>query len=236
MSAVALALAASLTLTASPLSAQSADKKAQDAVGSYMVIIAISKMCNFNVSKPVQDAVGGNIDALKGKAKMSDSELGQTLEQSIAELAKNKGKFCDPGQAQFDKLIPVFAAQASEAATGLGVALLPVPANVASAPAAPSPTVFSVSEKDREAFRNLLISAHMLEAVSDLCKIEMSNKEVLNLDRVQYYFRGRGNFSSAEVKQIVDTVEKQAADSKATVCSPKWPFKETLTTMLDLIK
>ena len=234
-----------LIFSANHVQAQTVEKKAQDAVGSYLVIIAISKMCGFNVAKPVKDAVGSNIDALKVKAKMKDAELDQTLGQSIKELGKNKEKFCGPGQAQFDKLIPVFASQASEAAAGLGVALAPVPANFASsapevaAPAAAPPVqgaAFAVSEKERDAFRNLLISAHMLEAVSDQCKITLTNKEVLNLDRVQYYFRGRGNFSVGDVKQIVDTVEKQVTDNKATVCSPKWPFKDTLATMLEMIK
>src|SRR5476651_237109 len=63
----------------SPASAQSAAEKAQGGLGGYLAILAIGKLCNFDLDKPATEAIVSNINAPQKTAKMTDAELDQSL-------------------------------------------------------------------------------------------------------------------------------------------------------------
>lgn len=219
---------------ASPASAQSAAEKAaekaQGGLGGYLAILAIGKLCNFDLDKPATEAIVANINALQKPAKMTDAELDQSLAALVDAFKKRPNSPCAAGANEYPAMAVAMAKGAEKEAEGSGVTLKPVPARqVAAAKAAPV-------KDPKEAARNMLIAAHMIEAVADECKIKITDKESLDLDRVQYYFRGKADATAAEVKEIVTVVEKEAADSRKKVCAPDWGFRSTLDTLLATIK
>ena len=217
-------------LVPSQVFAQSVTDKAQGGVGGYLAILAIAKLCKYDLDKPTTEILVGNINALQPKAKLSDAEMDQAMDSLVASFAKRKDSPCADGLNEFYTMASAMAAGAQKEADGSGVALKTLPprsAKTAAAPAAKDP---------KEAARNMLIAAHMIEAVSDECKIKLTDKESLDLDRVQYYFRGKADLTAAEVKEIVGAVEKEAEASHKKVCAPEWGFRSTLDTLLAVIK
>ena len=219
-----------LILTATPLFAQTEQQSASDSIATYIPIPAIAELCRFNLAKPVDDATAANVKALQSKAKTSDAELGALYQSSLTELGKSKDKFCDGGQAKFDAMIPVFARTAETAAAAAGVKVQPIPANTAAQVAAPS------VDKAKEAAKNMLTAAIMLEQISDLCGIDLTGKESLNIDRAQYLYRGQAGLSAAEVSTMTDALEEETKKSKDKVCAPSWGFKAAFEKMIQSIK
>ncbi len=226
-------LIGALLLTASPAMAQSAAEKAQGGIGGYLAIMAIGQLCKFELDKAATEVIVGNINALQPKAKLSDADLDAALKGLIDSFGMRKDSPCAAGQAEYFNMAVAMSKGAEKEAEGSGVTLKAVPARPATAAVKSAPPA---ADKAKEAAKNLLIAAHMIEAVADECKIEISSKDSLDLDRVQYYFRGKADLSVKEVKQIVDAVEEEAKNSHKTVCAPEWGFKSTLKTMIDMIK
>ena len=214
---------------ASPASAQSAADKAQGGIGVYLAILAIGKLCNFDLDKPTTEAIVANINALQKTSKLSDAEIDQAMASLVDSFKKRKDSPCAAGANEFPAMAAAMSKGAEKEAEGSGVALKALPARQA---AAVKPAV----KDPKEAAKNMLIAAHMIEAVADECKIKISDKESLDLDRVQYYFRGKADATAAEVKEIVAVVEKEAEASRKKVCAPEWGFRETLDTLLAAIK
>lgn len=213
---------------ASPASAQSAAEKAQGGLGGYLAILAIGKLCNFDLDKPATETIVGNINALQKTAKMTDAELDQSLAALVDAFKKRKDSPCAAGASEYPTMAAAMAKGAEKEAEGSGVTLKALPARQA---AAKTP-----AKDPKEAAKNMLIAAHMIEAVADECKIKITDKESLDLDRVQYYFRGKADLTAAEVKEIVAAVEKEAEASHKKVCAPDWGFRATLDTLLATIK
>lgn len=233
---LAAALTAALMFTSSQASAQSAAEKAQGGIGGYLAILAIGQLCKFELEKPMTEAIVANINALQPKAKMTDAELDAGLKGLVDALGKRKPSPCAGGQTEYYAMAAAMAKGAEKEAEGSGVALKPVPPRAAAA-AKPAPVpAAKTAPSPKEAAKNMAIAAHMLEAISDECKIELTSKESLALDRVQYYFRGKADLTAAEVKAIVEAVEQEAKKTRAQVCAPEWGFKATLKTMLETIQ
>jgi len=216
-------------LASTSAQAESAADKAQGGIGGYLAILAIGKLCKFDLDKPTTEAIVGNINALQKTAKLSDAELDQAMNSLVDSFAKRKPSPCAGGASEFAAMAVGMSKGAEKEAEGSGVTLKALPARAAAPAKAPA-------KDPKEAAKNMAIAAHMIEAIADECKIEINSKDSLNLDRVQYYFRGKADLSAAEVKAIVDAVEKEAHDSHKTVCAPEWGFRGTLDTLLATIK
>lgn len=221
-----------ITLLATPARAQTATDKAQGGIGGYLAILAIAKLCKYDVDKPTTEAIVANINALQPKSKLSDAEIDQAMESMLASFAKRKESPCAGGLNEFYTMASAMAVAARKEAEGSGVALKDLPARAAKAAASTAPA----TKDPKAAAKNMVIAAHMIEAVADECKIKLSDKESLDLDRVQYYFRGKADLTAAEVKEIAAAVEKEAEGSHKTVCAPEWGFRQTLDTLLATIK
>jgi hypothetical protein len=217
-------------LITSPASAQTAAEKAQGGIGGYLAILAIGKLCNFELNKSTTEVVVGNISALQKTSKLSDADIDQAMAGLIDSFKKRKDSPCAGGGKDFDLMTAAMAKSAENEAAGSGVALKALPVRTATSAEPPA------AKDPKEAAKNMVIAAHMIEAVADECKIKMSDKESLDLDRVQYYLRGKADLTAAEVKEIVAVVEKQAEESRRQVCAPEWGFRSTLDTLLATIK
>lgn len=205
--------------------ASAAADKAQGGIAGYMVIMGISKLCNFDVKDPLATAVVGNINALKSTAGWTDKDLDTTMEQVIAALGKSKDTYCAPGANVFYSKIPQFEANAIKEADGSGVKLKPLPA-ADSAPTA------AAKAPDAEENLNLAI---MLEAVSDECDIKLKDGESLKIDRVQYYWRGKGDISAKKFSDLQKFWEDKVKTDHAKVCAKEFGFRPAFETALKTI-
>ena len=172
---------------------------AQAGIANYSIIIAISQMCSFDLDKSTKETVVANVGLLMPKAKFTDKDMDDVLAGSIATLSKDKDKYCGPGLAVFKEKIPIFEKLAIEAAKPTGVSLKPL-------------TVAATPAKDpKELAAQMLDFSIMAEAISDECKFKLKDGESLAIDRAEYYWRGKADYTA---KQFEDLQTKWEEDLK----------------------
>jgi hypothetical protein len=113
-------------------------QKAQNGIGGYMAIVAISKLCDFTLDPAAVNTILGNINVLKPGSELTDKELDDILDRTVATFGKDKQKYCDPGQAAFVSGVAEMAKLAAAEAEGSGIRLKPVEAPQPAAAATPA--------------------------------------------------------------------------------------------------
>ncbi len=219
MALAAVFMAAAVDLK--PARAADAAEKAQGGIAGYLVIVAVSKMCNFNVDQPIRDTVTANINALQPVSKWSDKDIDDALKGVNDQLAKSKDKFCGPGVDVFYSKIKDFEKVATNEAQGSGVTLKPLPARAAADPKA--------------AALEQLNLAIMLEAVSDECPIKLKDGESLKIDRVEYYWRGKADYSAKQFADLQKFWEDKTKAEHAKVCAKDFGFRAAFEESLKTI-
>ena len=240
-----------LLLAAAPAAAQSPREAAIGALRNYLSVMAIAKLCGFELEKPMVAAIVANINALQPASGLSDKDLDGMLLNSVQSYGRTKAAFCAPGLDSFYGLVPDYLKAARDEAAASGVTLLavpervvaappPPPATVAPAPAAapqpPEPLPQPAVDKDKEAAVAMLNQAIMVEAVAYQCKITLSGPESLMVDRAQYYWRGRANYTPAQFKVVQEFWETDTAKSEEKYCAAAFGFRARLEAALNSIK
>jgi len=229
-----------LLLAASPAGAQTPREAAIGALRNYLSIMAIAKMCNFELDKAVVAAVVDNITALQPVSQLTDKDLDGMLANAVQSFGKTKAAFCAPGLDGFYGLMPEFTKGARDEAAGSGVTLKPIPGRVVASPpppaAVPAPPPAPAINKDKEAAVSMLNQAIMIDTVAFQCKIKLEGAEALTVDRAQYYWRGRANYTPSQFKAVQEFWEADAARNEAKYCSPGFGFRARLDAVLASIK
>ncbi len=198
--------------------------KAQGGIAGYLMIVGISKMCNFDIEKPIVDATVANINALQPVSKWSDKDIDDALKGVTDQLAKSKDKFCGPGIDVFYTKIKDFEKIAMNEADGSGVTLKPLPA------------VTSAKAKDpKDAAFEQLNLAVMLEAISDECSIKLKDGESLKIDRVEYYWRGKADYTAKQFADLQKFWEDKTKKEHAKVCAKDFGFRAAFEESLKTI-
>jgi hypothetical protein len=129
-------------------------QKAQNGIGGYIAIVAISKLCDFALDPAAVNTILGNINVLKPESQLTDKELDDVLDRTVATFGKDKQKYCGPGQAGFVSGVAEMAKLAAAATEGSGIRLKPLepPQPAAAAPVAPAgPATAMITGSDIEA-------------------------------------------------------------------------------------
>lgn len=197
--------------------------KAQGGIAGYLMIVGISKMCSFDIEKPIVDATVANINALQPVSKWADKDIDDALKGVTEQLGKSKDKFCGPGIDVFYSKIPEFEKVAVNEAQGSGVTLKPLPGR---ATKAADPKAAALEQL------NLAI---MLEAVSDECSIKLKDGESLKIDRVEYYWRGKADYSAKEFADLQKFWEDKTKKEHAKVCAKDFGFRAAFEESLKTI-
>lgn len=100
-----------------------ATAKAQDGIGGYMSIVALTKLCNLSLDPPVMEVVVGNINALQPIAKMTDQQLDAVLEGLLKTFTPEKTKYCGGGLAGLNAIATEVASNAMAGSQGSGASL-----------------------------------------------------------------------------------------------------------------
>ncbi len=82
----------------------------------------------------------------------------------------------------------------------------------------------------------MLNQAIMVETVAFQCKITLSGPEALMVDRAQYYWRGRANYTPAQFKVVQEFWEADVAKSEDKYCAAAFGFRVRLEAVLNSIK
>jgi hypothetical protein len=197
--------------------------KAQGGIAGYLVVVAISKMCKFDLEKPLVEATTANINALQPVSKWSDKEIDQALDGVTAQLATSRDKLCGGGIDGFYSKLPEFEKIAINEAQGSGVKLIPLPGRAAKA-----------VDPKAEAFDKLNM-AIMLEAVSDECQIKLKDGESLKIDRVEYYWRGKADYTAKQFADLQKFWEDKTKAEHAKVCAKDFGFRAAFDDALKTI-
>ena len=230
-----------LLLAASPSLAQTPREAAIGALRNYLSIIAISKMCNFELDKPVVAAVVDNINTLQQVARLTDKDLDGMLGNSVQSFSRTRAAFCAPGLDGFYGLIPELTKGVRDEAAASGVALKAIPSRdvasvppvpAAKPPQAPAPAI----DKDKEAAVSMLNQAIMIETVAFQCKIKLDGVEALTVDRAQFYWRGRANYTPSQFKVVQEFWEADAARNEEKYCAAAFGFRTRLDAVLASVK
>lgn len=229
-----------LLLAAGPAAAQSPREAAIGALRNYLSVMAVAKLCGFELEKPIVAAIVANINALQPASGLSDKDLDGMLANSVQSYGRTKAAVCAPGLDSFYGLMPDYLKAARDEAAGSGVTLLAVPErSVAAPPPAPPPPVppsQPAAGEDKEAAVAMLNQAIMVETVAFQCKITLSGPEALTVDRAQYYWRGRANYTPAQFKVVQDFWETDAAKNEEKYCAAAFGFRARLEAVLNLVK
>ncbi len=237
-----------LLLAPSPAAAQSPREAAIGALRNYLSVMAIAKLCGFELEKPMVAAIVANINALQPASGLSDKDLEGMLANSVQSYGRTKAAFCAPGLDNFYVLVPDYLKAARDEAAGSGVTLLAVPERVVAAPPPaavaapapppppPAPPPAPAVDKDKEAAVAMLNQAIMVETVAFQCKITLSGPESLMVDRAQFYWRGRANYTPAQFKVVQDFWETDAAKNEDKYCAAAFRFRARLDAVLNSIK
>jgi hypothetical protein len=206
-------------------SAQAAPaEKAQGGIAGYLSIVSISKMCKFNIDPAIRDAVTANINALQPVSKWSDKDIDNALKTVDDQLASSKDKLCGPGIDVFYSKLKDFEKIATTEADGSGVTLKPLPA----------PASAKAKDPKDAAFEQLNL-AIMLEAVSDECSIKLKDGESLKIDRVEYYWRGKADYSAKQFADLQKFWEDKTKAEHAKVCAKDFGFRAAFEESLKTI-
>lgn len=197
--------------------------KAQGGIAGYLVVVAISKMCKFDLEKPLVEATTANINALQPVSKWSDKEIDQALDGVTGQLAKSKDALCGGGIDGFYAKLPEFEKIALNEAQGSGVKLIPLPGRAAK-PVDPKAAAF-----------DQLNLAIMLEAVSDECSIKLKDGESLKIDRVEYYWRGKADYTAKQFADLQKFWEDKTKAEHAKVCAKDFGFRAAFEDSLKTI-
>ena len=234
-----------LLLAAGPAAAQSPRDAAIGALRNYLSVMAIAKLCGFELEKPIVAAIVANINALQPASGLSDKDLDGMLANSVQSYGRTKAAYCAPGLDSFYALVPDYLKAAKDEAAASGVTLLaipervvaaPPPAPVAAPPPPPAPPPLPAIDKDKEAAVAMLNQAIMVDTVAFQCKITLSGPEALMVDRAQYYWRGRANYTPAQFKAVQEFWEADAAKSEEKYCAAAFGFRARLEAVLNSIK
>ena len=242
-----------MLVAAGPAAAQTPREAAIGALRNYLSVMAIAKLCGFELEKPIVAGIVANINALQPASGLSDKDLDGMLANSVQSYGRTKAAVCAPGLDSFYGLMPDYLKAARDEAAASGVTLLaiperfvaaPPPAPVAPppppAPAAPppppAPPPAPAVDKDKEAAVAMLNQAIMVETVAFQCKITLSGPEALTVDRAQYYWRGRANYTPAQFKVVQEFWETDAAKSEDKYCAAAFGFRARLEAVLNSIK
>ena len=213
-----------------PSVAQTAAEKAQQAIGTYISVIAVAKTCQFTVAEPVRNAVEANMRALQAPSGLTDPQIETAIKDGSAKVEANKAQICAMDTARFEGFMAGQFEVASAAGKAAGVTPIPVPLASAPAPAAPA-----VEDKQKQA-KEMLLLAHLLEAVAEECEIELSDDQTSKLEKAQAYYRGQAGVSEADVTTMTDAMETEVEKGHKEFCSPKFEFKTMLKSVLDAAK
>ncbi len=118
--------------------ADAVKQKAQNGIGGYMAIVAISKLCDFALDPAAVNTILGNINVLKPESQLTDKELDDVLDRTVATFGNNKQKYCGPGQAAFAAGVAEMAKLAAAEVEGSGIRLKPLDPPQPSAAATPA--------------------------------------------------------------------------------------------------
>lgn len=234
-----------LLLAAGPAAAQSPREAAIGALRNYLSVMAIAKLCGFELEKPIVAGIVANINALQPASGLSDKDLDGMLANSVQSYGRTKAAYCAPGLDSFYALVPDYLKAAKDEAAASGVTLLaipdrvvaaPPPAPVAAPPPPPAPPPLPAIDKDKEAAVAMLNQAIMVDTVAFQCKITLSGPEALMVDRAQYYWRGRANYTPAQFKVVQEFWKADAAKSEEKYCAAAFGFRARLEAVLNSIK
>jgi hypothetical protein len=133
--------------------ADAVKQKAQNGIGGYMAIIAVSKLCDFDLDPAAVNTILGNINVLKPGSALTDKELDELLDRTVATFGTNKQKYCGAGQAAFLSGAAEMAKLAAAEAEGSGIRLKPLEpaqpaATATAAPAGPPTGLITGSDLD----------------------------------------------------------------------------------------
>ena len=192
-------------------------EKAQAAMGTYISIIAVSKVCDFTPAKEVIDTISANMRTLQPIAGLDDAAVGGAVNGAVEKVAVNKATTCAMGREKFDAFLEGQAAKAAEVASGTGAMLVAIPAPNAD---------------PKKVAADLLVLAYLLEAIAEECdSIELSDAETDRLEKAQIFLRGKAGYTEAQIQGLSDTMEKEATKGKKEFCSPAFDFKGNLKTV-----
>ena len=235
-----------MLLAAGPAAAQTPREAAIGALRNYLSVMAIAKLCGFELEKPIVAGIVANINALQPASGLSDKDLDGMLANSVQSYGRTKAAFCAPGLDSFYGLMPDYLKAARDEAAASGVTLLAIPERFVAAPPPapaappppppPAPPPAPAVDKDREAAVAMLNQAIMVETVAFQCKITLSGPEALTVDRAQYYWRGRANYTPAQFKVVQEFWETDAAKSEDKYCAAAFGFRARLEAVLNSIK
>ncbi len=226
-----VATAFALLLGSASAFGQTAANKAESAIGSYAVIISISKTCNFEVSQPVKSAVETNIKALQVVSTYTDAQVGAAIQGANEKVAEKKDGICAMGQEKFNGFMAGQANEAATAGAAAGVTMVPVPANSVAATPAPATPAPSAVDPKKEAV-DMLASSHLVELVADECEIELSDDETSKLEKAQAYYRGKADVTEDQVAAMTDAMEKEVTKNRKVFCAKEFGFKAELKKVL----
>ena len=105
-----------LLLAAAPAAAQSPREAAIGALRNYLSVMAIAKLCGFELEKPMVAAIVANINALQPASGLSDKDLDGMLLNSVQSYGRTKAAFCAPGLDSFYGLVPDYLKAARDEA------------------------------------------------------------------------------------------------------------------------
>ena len=229
--------------------AQSPADKAQEAIGIYASVMAVSSTCVFELGRGNHDALDAVLKALAAKAGFGEREVESVLKDGLERVGARKGEICRMDAAAFEGFAAQQFALAGEAAisAGLPQGTLPTPPSSAASapPVPPAPAVLTppglvpdgmlpaASDAAGEQARQMLVAAHLAEAVSDECEIDLTDEETSALEKAQAYFRGRTGATEAQVSALTDLLEAKVEKGRRDFCAPAFGFRALLKSVMD---
>ena len=231
--------------------AQTAAEKAQEAIGIYASIIAVSGTCGLELGRDARDSLEANIKLLAARAGLGERELETIAKDGTEKAGARKAEICRMDVAAFNRFVTMQLALAAEAGSIAGVPLAAVPGASTpppplaelSAPALPLPPglvpegMLQVpADPAIERARQMLIASHLVEAVSDECEIDLTDDETLALEKAQAYFRGRIGASEAQINMLTDLLEAKIEKSRRDFCTPRFDFRAMLKGVIEAVQ
>lgn len=220
-------------------------ERAQEAIGIYAAVLAISSVCTLPIAPAARIVVDRNVEILAGKAGLSAEEIGRIMTHGVAQASPRKADLCRMDLAGFERFEASQFVAASEAAVAAGIAIAEIPGvpPVATEPPPvllpPLPQGFEPeamlppsSEAAAEPARERLVWSHLIEAVADECEIDLNDQETAGIEQAQSAARTRSGLAEAQINGMVERLEQEVEKGRRFFCSPRFNFREALKALL----
>jgi hypothetical protein len=199
-------------------------ERARAAMAAYMEILAAPVVCEYELDEAVAAATTTNIDALDKIAKLGREVRLQMFNLTIIEIIGKKDQYCNKLGPQIDAMFAEIGAGAFVMGGGKTAGLSPLP----------TPAKGSLSHRDA-AIANLQ-NAIKVEAVAEECDFKLKAGESLEIDRVQYFWRGKANVPAKDFDEMLTGIRKLVKDNKPQLCASEEKFRPVFEGFLKTIQ